>query len=903
MESLSPHVDNREKLVKFIRSEMMGPSLVGQPLDCTAEVAFEKWEDAVVPWVQKENGDEIIQRETPVNKYGIGVLYPQGQSHEEVVTADIADNDTLEEYKEELDTKDSATKIQSIGKHEADQGDSDDFDLTLTSTLQPSSMGISFLADLPQGAQLKVSVNGGRYEKKKVRIATVERNWFIRKAVSYPDIQFSADKLKEKQLVQEKKDEFPTGLALSIECYSRPDVYSPPENRKDRRLITVCLVNRTKKQAITATEQSEISLFQAEFEVRLINGEILPYPDEQSISRKVEVTEPEKLSDDAAEIESFKLLYNSKKTYAIGHGCAAGWDDKDKHAPAFLSANPLPEYEIPSITPDAKAADDSDIKISMSVLAGLEEGLDSTLDGFISEYRKWIEKKKIELKQIDSNLTDVGKRHILNAEKCLTRMEEGVQFIRNDYRALEAFKLANKAIFDQQLMGRSKRIHSFDKDEKRHIFNPQYSELDYKVVPQNAGFWRAFQIGFILSSLKSSVLHCDERETVELIWFPTGGGKTEGYLGLAAFTMFYNRLKDPLDDGVNVLMRYTLRLLTAQQFQRASRLICAMENIRQNHNDLGEAPFSIGIWVGSSNTPNKRDSAITAFNKLKKHRNAENPFIIRECPWCGAEMGKRLEIGSITHVLGYSKEGNTIRFKCSDKACPFSTFLPIYVIDEDIYSHRPSLIIGTVDKFAMLAWRHEAGTLFGLDIDGKREKSPPTLIIQDELHLISGPLGTMVGLYETVIEELCTIKKDSLVIKPKIVCSTATIRRYQDQILRLFARPESVLFPPPGLDAGDSFFARYATDSKKNLLPGRRYMGFYAPGLPSMQTLQVRLFSTILIGNMLFEKAEARDPWWTLLVFFNSIRELGGALSLFQTDIPGALKGIASRLGVEPQII
>lgn len=458
----------------------------------------------------------------------------------------------------------------------------------------------------------------------------------------------------------------------------------------------------------------------------------------------------------------------------------------------------------------------------------------------------------------------------------------------------------NKAILMQQLTGGEKRLHDFDKKEKRNRFNPDYQDIDFENRSENTGYWRAFQIGLILSSLKSSILDCGtckERDDVELIWFPTGGGKTEAYLGLASFAMFYRRLKDQHDDGVHVLMRYTLRLLTTQQFQRGSRLICAMERIRQQHDKLGAQPFSIGIWVGSANTPNKRAAAVTAYNKMRTYGRAENPFILRQCPWCGAEMGKQHKVGSATQVLGYSKKGKTIAFKCPDKRCPFSNSLPVHVIDEDIYERRPSLIIGTVDKFAMLAWMPEAGALFGLNIDGEREKKPPGLIIQDELHLISGPLGTMVGLYETVIEELCTEKTEG--IKPKIVCSTATIRRYQDQVRCLFARQKAVLFPPPGLDAGDSFFARYAVDSKGNLLPGRRYLGFYAPGLPSMQTLQVRLFSSILMGNMLFEKVEERDPWWTLLVFFNSIRELGGALSLFQTDIPGALRGMAMRHGIK----
>lgn len=898
MNTSSPHIENREKLIQFIRSEMIGPCLTGDRLDCSGEIQFEKWEDAGRPWVQKETDDEIIQRDTPVNRYGLGVLYPPQQSHEETASSDNEEPDELTEKNIHAEEQ-KIPEIKSVGKLEKDISDADDFDLTLTSTLQPSSMAVSFLAKLPEDSTLTVSVNGGRYLQKAVTIAGTKRRWFLRQAVSLPDIPFSGENLKINLLPDPSVKQFENGLTVSIECYSRPDIYSAEQDRRDRRLITICLVNRTERQATSASEQSELSLFQAGFSVQITGGgQILPYPD-AGVSN---ATGEEKLTDEKKEQASFRLLYNTKRTYAIGHGCAACWEDKTADPPEFIRADPLPEYEIPSITPDAKKADGSNLKISMAVLASLETGAEELLEDFLTEYKSWIETRKKETEKLDPELHEAAGRHIENAEICAARMMGGIEYLKEDHLAAEAFKLANKAVLMQQLTGGQKRLHDFDQREQRNRFVPVYQNIDFDHLPENTGYWRAFQIGFILSSLKSSILgckKCEERDDVELIWFPTGGGKTEAYLGLAAFAMFYRRLRDQHDDGVHVLMRYTLRLLTTQQFQRGSRLICAMERIRKAHDNLGIKSFSIGIWVGSANTPNKRSTAVTAYNKMKNYGKAENPFILRQCPWCGAEMGKQHKIGNIVNILGYSRKGSSVVFKCPDKKCPFHDSLPVHVIDEEIYENRPSLIIGTVDKFAMLAWVPEAGSLFGLNRDGEREKKPPGLIIQDELHMISGPLGTMVGLYETVIEELCTDRTDGRTLKPKIVCSTATIRRYQDQVRCLFARQKTILFPPPGLDAGDSFFARYAVDSDGRLLPGRRYLGFYAPGLPSMQTLQVRLFSSILMGAVLFEKVEERDPWWTLLVFFNSIRELGGALSLFQTDIHGALKGIASRHGIK----
>jgi hypothetical protein len=246
--------------------------------------------------------------------------------------------------------------------------------------------------------------------------------------------------------------------------------------------------------------------------------------------------------------------------------------------------------------------------------------------------------------------------------------------------------------------------------------------------------------------------------------------------------------------------------------------------------------------------------------------------------------------------MGYERQGDTMIFKCPDNDCEFSAGLPIYVIDEDIYEKRPSLVIGTVDKFAMLAWRPQARTLFGVGPEGERADSPPGLIIQDELHLISGPLGSMVGLYESVIEELCTDRRGGESISPKIISSTATIRRYQDQIKALYAREDVALFPPPGLDADDSFFARYARKADRSFQPGRLYVGVNAPGLGSLQTAQVRTYAALLQSPLPLPPEE-RDPWWTLLIFFNSLRELGGALTLFQSDLPDYLKVVRNRTG------
>jgi hypothetical protein len=221
-------------------------------------------------------------------------------------------------------------------------------------------------------------------------------------------------------------------------------------------------------------------------------------------------------------------------------------------------------------------------------------------------------------------------------------------------------------------------------------------------------------------------------------------------------------------------------------------------------------------------------------------------------------------------------------------------------VDEGVYETPPSLIIGTVDKFAMLAWKHEGRSIFGIDAQGRHEVDPPGLIIQDELHLITGPLGSMVGLYEGVIEELCTrrSKLDGTVIRPKLVASTATTRASTRQIRDLYAREETAVFPPPGLNADDSFFATYDRfeegPDKGKVKPGRMYVGILARGYGSGLTVNVRVFSALLAAAKLLPEKE-RDPWYTLLVFYNALRELGAGLTLFGADIPERLANLRNR--------
>jgi hypothetical protein len=900
-----PHIANRDAVLRALREELVGPCPLGQEIDCTQDIHLEDGEAAYRPYRQLGSGEEILQRDSPTKRYGVGVLYPM----EAPVPPDELDAQLppLEEetVPEQLENAREALAPSAVHDCEAiatraecrlPEADSDDFDLSSANTYKPSSMAVSLLVHLPAGALLDVVATGGRYTLLPVMLLGRERDWWRRSPVRL-ESHFHREDFPASNAYVNARDPVRKNvenLDVRIEVFARPY-----QSRPDEFLLTVCLINRQTAEGRLDAQ----SLFQSRIEVRLkpsAGGAILPYPTAEPLD---------------SEERSQELLYRDKLTFAVGHGCAADWTRITATSAESVTAECLPVFETPSTTPDIRTSSGQPLVASMRLLSGIDpiSGGTEQLQAIVSEYEAWIAVQRSRISSLIARLRETAEAHMEQCAEAARRMREGLSLLASDLQVRRAFQLANLAMVTQQVRSRREaRTASFDSDTSTFQFAEPYEALDLHSERARESQWRAFQIAFILASLASTAdANNADRERVELIWFPTGGGKTEAYLGLAAFSIFLRRLRNPADTGIQTLMRYTLRLLTAQQFQRASRLICAMEHVRrQNAGELGEAEISIGIWVGDPTSPNTCQDACSVLRSLQNADGKErNKFVLDRCPWCGAEMGpvnlsggrgrgRRGNRSNVPRVIGYERRNNTVVYACPDRQCEFHTFLPLYVIDEDIYEKRPDLIIGTVDKFAMLAWKPQARALFGIAEDGTRAFSPPGLIIQDELHLISGPLGSMVGLYEPIIEELCTDKRGAQEAKPKIVSSTATIRNYTEQVHGLYARKHTSLFPPPGLDADDSFFARVARHEDGTLERGRLYVGVHAPGLGSLQTVQVRTFSALLQSPQPMVSAD-RDPWWTLLLFFNSLRELGTTLTLFQSDIPDLLKGsLRQRLGV-----
>lgn len=453
----------------------------------------------------------------------------------------------------------------------------------------------------------------------------------------------------------------------------------------------------------------------------------------------------------------------------------------------------------------------------------------------------------------------------------MRRMRNGARLLHDDETVRKAFIQANRAMYDQYLH------YSVVSGNRKSVGDPEGIERS----------WRPFQLAFLLMNIASFVdEESEERQLLDLIWFPTGGGKTEAYLGLTAFVLLYERLSNNTSDGITVLMRYTLRLLTSQQFLRAATLICALESMRKTDasGELGERPFTIGLWAGSEVSPNSWSQAISELNDWKK-RDTAFPFPVIACPWCGEDL----------RSSGYKKKRKNKRERdyilaceCSNPDCEYHAGygLPVQFVDEDLYGAPPSILISTVDKFAQLPYRPESYVLFG-----KGESSgckPPKLIIQDELHLISGPLGSMMASYETLVDELCTARKGQSCAKPKIVASTATISHAAEQCHALFGigRTNIVQFPPAGLDQGDSFFAIEDGDGD-----GRLYVGVYAPSAKSFATASIQLYTELLWRPVEWDVCETeKDPYWSVMGYYSTLRELGQAATWASGDLVERLR-------------
>lgn len=950
-------MNDRSEMISWIRSELVGPS---RPLSAPQEIHFEDrvFSDPVprrrgpLAWrpTTEEDLQEVLYfaRESPHRKYGAGLLHPgatnQPGAPPDEAALEATDSIGAEPDDVPVDSDDEAEDVEQddieavaiLGPQDA----SDDFEVTSADVRHPSTIGISFCVSLPPQSQLVIRLPrasrlswqaenappvllNGRYELCRrtwqedgnSKEAPVWRR--VPAVASDCEVRISREELVSGRVVSRPvsvADGCP--LTLDIEVFPRR-----LQGAEDAWLLTAVLRNSTPPGS--TRDPRESILYQTFFEVSVQDGRFERYPESQ---RPFEQLDPDE--------QSLALLYREAATWAIGHGCSAGWDVEAGCVPETLYADVMPGVQLPSMTPDVEVSGEP-VRLSMRELADLSSDGSGpgwqSLESLASGYADWIRARRDDATRLPEKFRDVAIRHLDACDTSLERINAGMSRLRGDDLTRRAFRLANLAMLLQQIATKQLSRRSLAWNPDLRLVTPKGTRLSpaeiFRGVLEDrdrVGNWRAFQVAFLLMSIEGlRDGSSPDREMVDLIWFPTGGGKTEAYLAVVAFHLFHDRLlmampdDTPPRDGTSVLMRYTLRMLTTQQFQRAASLICAMEHIRENPESYGAGAitgqrFSLGLWIGSDGSPNKKEQARRELNEFRRGVAEGNPLVLTECPWCRAEIGRceapkprvtpRLtdRDWNALRVRGISDDPvEGPRLQCPDD-CEFGgefRYLPVEVIDERLFAHPPSLVIATADKLAIAAYRPQSGALFGRQFMNGRLRQiamPPSLIIQDELHLISGPLGTMYALYEGIVERLCTFVDGNSTIKPKIIASTATIRGAADQVLALYARPQAQLFPSPGLDMGDSFFGRYARDENGSLREGRLYLGIHAVDYGSVLTTQVRTFSSALFRPW-FLAPDRRDPWWTVLTFYNSLRELGGAKTLFDSDIRSRLKFLFNR--------
>lgn len=718
-------------------------------------------------------------------------------------------------------------------------GDTEDDDLSSAiyarDQQKPSSMGITFTVPIDSEDSILIELNFGVYEKVSPSQDGLEE-WkrkvvFVSKTVSVANDMNQFIHLNE------------------IDCEPSIAIHVRSLRHAELRAVTVTLINNSDGEGQERREIDSITLFQTE--IRVFRG-----------SGRAFTGIPDLRAPQDEDEESNRLLYLNEVTYAFGHQCSAAWNVEEMDCRSVYTTW-LPEARVPSYRQDGHAVFAEIVKSEKLNVRKLSQAnpddVISILKELIQAYRRWILEKEDSINKLSPELRRVAAKHITKCKEVATRMENGVEFLATNEKAMSSFQLANLAMA------------------------VQHEWKGNKTTPLQ---WRPFQLGFILMCFES-VCNRDshEREILDLLWFPTGGGKTEAYLALISAGAIYRRLNSFSEDeksGNFAIMRYTLRLLTLQQFERAGGLILALELIRRGafgHRGLvhllGERPFSVGLWVGGDATPNRYGDAEIS-NGRREGVSAEQ---LSRCYVCNSLL-----------QWNYNKAKLSVRPYCVNSECqlgPSFGIWPILTVDDDIYMERPTLVIGTVDKFAQLPINLNMGSLFGF-----RTMSATDLIVQDELHLISGPLGTIVGAYETAFDWL--LRKNGK--RCKVIGSTATIRRAAQQVNALFDR-ESCQFPPAGLSHDDSGFA--VVDSER---PGRLYVGVTTVGRSAKFSLQAAAASLLQssvnksIGTLL-----ERDGYCTLLMYFNALRELGGALVQVSDDVPDSIELFARARGELPR--
>lgn len=467
-------------------------------------------------------------------------------------------------------------------------------------------------------------------------------------------------------------------------------------------------------------------------------------------------------------------------------------------------------------------------------------------------------------------------------EEEYTRLAKGIELLRSDDALFRAFRGMNRA------MSRSSR--------------GKYDS------------WRPFQLGFLLANLSSIVDKEHETDVVDVVWFATGGGKTETYLGLLVTAALYDRMTGKVS-GITAWSRFPLRMLSLQQTQRFADAIASAEVVRREMG-LGGDGFSLGFFVGQGATPNRiPETAKPGEPDPDDDQMPSRYQVLEYCPFCHERSIK----------MGFDRRLWRLEHHCGNPTCESDgEALPVYVVDEEIYRFLPTVVVGTLDKAASIAIQASMRGMVGAPLGvcskeghgytyAPRSSRPsgclvpgckgvpqalpmdmsrygPSFRLQDELHLLRDSLGAVdshyEALYDSMQEELCGRK-------PKILASSATLTGYEKQVDVLYRRVARV-FPVPPPRAGGGFW----TADSPSLM--RRFVAIAPRGVTIEYTVD-RLLTELQIAV----RDLARDPvstcaeigvdpkfsvellslYGTNVVYGNTLRDLEAVMRSMETQV------------------
>ncbi len=642
--------------------------------------------------------------------------------------------------------------------------------------------------------------------------------------------------IKELKKTETYHYEQPFDSNNSIQCGLHAILISDPN---EPTILKLLVENKTLHHSKTPFTKSlnEKCMFQAELEVE--SDHFIPMP-------ALKLSPKASFEDMVVECQ-----YRNTEVYAQAFNCACSWESVDSKV-KLVKTDFMPKV-IPPVTTNFFSPEFKNILniYNNSIYSEVNnDELISDLNAFASLYKNWIDEQRTLSIQIEPGYSQAAATMLEHQLETLARMREGISILAKDDSILRLYRIANAAMLANMAI-------------------QKFRDAKFEPAKCKAYHYHAFQLTFLLINIPCMIYPESKirENSIDLLWFPTGGGKTEAYLLLSAFTLLYRRFKHGDEGmGTSIIMRYTLRLLTSQQFERATQMILSLNFVCSSFAPelIASELFSSGLWIGSASSPNSlfdfENSANDLNEQIIEAKDLEgalraNKFPLSECPWCKTSL---IELGR----TGFNVLKSGFEIKCLNPACHFHNKLPIDLVDESLYKHPPSLLFATVDKFARLAWVPESAVFFG----GK-DRLPPELIIQDELHLISGPLGSITALFESIVELLCQNKGR----KPRIVASTATIKNASSQVHALFGRRDIKTFPPPGINKDDNFFAK-----EDKSIQNREYVGIMPTGKTYITT-QIKLLALILARRhkLIENQFKGIDNYWTVVAYYNSLRELG----------------------------